>query len=120
MARVSLLTGIATLALTLGSEQALGLAMAEEEFAASRQLTCVLAQESLGYLSEEEFGALTTRVLDGFDDSERDAITAKSLGYVDGLMFGVDHGDQRAINGRFQSFLESRACTRSVGVHYSL
>ena len=106
--------------LAVGCSQVFGLAMAEEEFVASRQLTCVLAQESLGYLSETDFAELTGHVLENFTDAERDAITAKSLGYVDGLMFGLGDTDQVAINRRFQAYLESRACTRNVGVGFRL
>ena len=50
-------------------QSASALSMAPEEFAASRQLACVLAEQSLGYLTEKEYGARTHTVLDGFDES---------------------------------------------------
>tara|TARA_R110001599_G_scaffold353795_2_gene597897 strand:- start:37273 stop:37491 length:219 start_codon:yes stop_codon:yes gene_type:complete len=47
-------------------QQASALSFAPEEFLASRQLACVLAEQSLGYLSEVEYGEKTHSVLDGF------------------------------------------------------
>ena len=39
------------------------LSLGPEEFAAAEQMTCILAQESLGYLSEKEYAAMTEAVL---------------------------------------------------------
>ncbi|MAT93475.1 MAG: hypothetical protein CME59_12820 [Halioglobus sp.] len=85
------------------------LSLAPEEFAASRQMACVLARQSLGQLSDEEYGAMTHSLLDGFDEQERDSILAKALGYYDGLMFEVDDSND-AVNLRLQDFLASNTC----------
>ena len=95
-------------------QQATALSLAPEEFVASRQLACVLAEQSLGYLSESEYGEKTHTVLDGFDDSERDNILAKALGYYDGLMFEVA---SEQVNERLQTFVESKSCTASGYQH---
>jgi hypothetical protein len=89
------------------------LSLAPEEFAASRQMACVLARQSLGQLSEDEYGALTHTVLDGFDDAERDTILSKALGFYDGLMFEVEGGDAAAIDLRLEDFLASNTCNSS-------
>ena len=100
---------ITTLALACTAGQTVALSMAPEEFVASRQLACVLAMESLGQLSEEEYGNRTHSVLDGFEESERSAILAKALGYYDGLMFEVPD-DATAVNSRLESFVASGTC----------
>lgn len=89
------------------------LSLAPEEFTASRQLACVLAGESLGYFSEEEYGAQTHTVLDGFDEAERDNILAKALGYVDGLMFAIAADDAAQVTNRLMDFVESDSCQQS-------
>ncbi len=91
----------------LASGPALALSMAPEEFHASRQLACVLAEQSLGYLSDEEYGERTHTVLDGFEDEERDAILAKALGYYDGLMFSIEPPQ---VNERLATFVTSDSC----------
>lgn len=100
----------AALLTALSAPAALGLSLAPEEFAASRQLACVLAEQSLGYLSETEYGARTHTVLDDFDELERDNILSKALGYVDGLMFSLDASDTEQVNGRLEDFVQSDAC----------
>jgi hypothetical protein len=92
---------------SLSWQQAHALSLGVEEFQASRQLACVLAEQSLGYLSEEEYGAKTHTVLDGFDDGERDNILAKALGYYDGLMFSIE---PEQVNERLQTFVASASC----------
>ena len=99
---------IAALALAI-AQQAAALSLAPEEFHASRQMACVLAEQSLGQLSEEEYGARTHTVLDGFDDQERDNILAKALGYYDGLMFAIED-DEAQVNRRLAVFVASDAC----------
>ncbi|MFV0478571.1 MAG: hypothetical protein ACK5ME_12175 [Parahaliea sp.] len=98
--------------------QVQALSMGPDEFAAARQLTCVLAQDSLGYLSEDDFVVLADDVLADYDTSGGDVIYAKALGYFDGLMFGLPAGDQKRINARLHSFLESHACTSIVNFSY--
>jgi hypothetical protein len=106
--------------LLAGSSVSQALALGPDEFAASRQLTCVLAQDSLGYLSESQYDEMVGDVLDSYDDVDGDVIYAKALGYFDGLMFGISERDQSQINVRLQSFVESQACTQIVGVNYQL
>jgi len=110
-----------SLALTGLSVDARSLAMGPDEFVAARNLTCVLAQETLGYLTEEEYAEMVREVLDGYDEAESDVIRAKALGYYDGLMFDLPAHDERRIDDRLRRFLESRACTvyaayRGVGL----
>ena len=97
------------------STQAHSLAMGPDEFVAARHLTCVLAQEALGYLSEDEYGAMTHDVLDGYDQAESDVIYAKALGYYDGLMFGLQADDELMINDRLQQYVESQSCRMYTG-----
>ncbi len=104
-----------SLVLVIVASPASALTLAPEEFHASRQLACVLAQQSLGQLSEEEYGARTHDVLDGFDATERDHILAKALGYYDGLMFAVKADDAEQVNLRLATFVESESC-RSNGM----
>lgn len=107
--------------LGLASRQAGALAFAPEEFQASRKLACVLAAQSLGYLSATEYGERTHALLDGFDEGERDTILAKALGYYDGLMFSVEPGK---VNERLEAFVDSSSCRtdgyQTVGVTVSL
>jgi len=91
----------------VASQQASALSLAPEEFVASRQLACVLAEQSLGYLSEVEYGEKTHTVLDGFDDTERDNVLAKALGYYDGLMFSIE---PEQANERLETFVASSSC----------
>ena len=104
------LTVVFGLIAALFAHQAASLALAPEEFTASRQLACVLAEQSLGYLSEKEYGARTHTVLDGFDETERDTILAKALGYMDGLMFSIDDSDASLVDERLRSYVQSHAC----------
>ncbi len=90
---------------------ATALALAPEEFQASRQLACILAQQSLGQLSEQEYGELTHSVLDDFDEAEQDAILAKALGYYDGLMFSIPGDDAVEVNLRLEDFVSSPTCS---------
>ncbi len=96
------------------------LAMGSADFAAARQLTCVLAQESLGYLDADEYAEQTEAVLGGFDQAESDVIYAKAIGYYDGLMFGVAASDQRGVNARLKEFVSSQACLTRVAHAVSL
>jgi hypothetical protein len=90
---------------------ATALALAPDEFQASRQLACILAQQSLGQLSEQEYGELTHSVLDDFDEAEQDAILAKALGYYDGLMFSIPGDDAVEVNLRLEDFVSSPTCS---------
>lgn len=100
--------GVLTGAILSGS--ALGLSLAPEEFQASRKMACVLAHQSLGQLSEEEYGAMTHSVLDAFDEAEQGNILAKALGYYDGLMFAIAESNVEQINVRLADFIASSTC----------
>jgi len=91
-----------------------------DEFASAERLTCVLAQQSLGYLSENEYADKTGQLLEEYGQEQSDIIYAKALGYFHGLMFGINERSESEVNSRTQLFLNSQACpmTRSVG--YSL
>jgi hypothetical protein len=95
------------------SSKVTALSMAPEEFHASRQLACVLAQESLGQLSEQEYGERTHTVLDGYDEDERSNILAKALGYYDGLMFSLPDDDSEQVRLRLLDFVDSSTCSNS-------
>ena len=102
------------------SHLASALALGPDEFAAAQQVTCVLAQDSLGYLSEREYDELMDEALDNYEAADSDVIYAKALGYFDGLMFGIPERDAGQINDRLRNFVQSQSCTRVVGVNYSL
>ena len=106
---------ILAVSLCLACQHAGALSLAPEQFQASRKLACVLAEESLGYLSQDEYGRRTHAVLDGFDESERDNVLAKALGYYDGLMFAVEADDVRQVNERLETFVASASCDRDDG-----
>ena len=99
-------TSLATTALELGAE----------DFVAAREMTCVLAQESLGYLSDDEYADMAEAILADYDQAQTDVIYAQALGYFDGLMFGLPESDEREIGARLQSFVASAACTRFTGL----
>ena len=61
-------------ALLAGSSLSQALALGPDEFTAARQLTCVLAQDSLGYLNESQYDEMVGDVLDGYDDVDGDVI----------------------------------------------
>ncbi len=105
-----LLKPLVLLAGGVASMNSSALALAPEEFTASRQLACILAQQSLGQLSEDEYGEMTHNLLDEFEESERDAILAKALGYYDGLMFSIDGGDSVQVDHRLADFVNSQTC----------
>ena len=101
--------------LSVFCQQVSALSLAPEEFLASRQLACVLAEQSLGYLDEAQYGEKTHSVLDGFDEAERDNILAKALGYYDGLMFSIEPDNARQVSERLETFIASASCRRDDG-----
>lgn len=103
---------LSSILLVAACQQASALSVAPEEFFASRQMACVLAEQSLGYLSEEEYGLRTHTILDEFDESERDSILAKALGYYDGLMFEVAAEDHQQVAQRLELFVASKTCVQ--------
>jgi hypothetical protein len=91
--------------------QGAALSLAPEQFTASRKLACVLAQQSLGQLSEEEYGNRAHTLLDGFDNEERDAILAQAVGYYSGVMFSTTDTDTRQMTLKLQDFVSSNTCS---------
>ena len=96
------------------------LSLGPDEFAAAKRLTCVLAQDSLGYLEESDYAEQTGKVLEAFDGETGDVVYAKALGYFDGLMFGIPEHDGRAVAERLRTYLDSRACGDLTAVQFEL
>lgn len=97
--------------LALHSTQALSLSLGPEEFDASRKMACVLAQQSLGRLTEDEYGEMTHSLLDGFDEEERDTILAQAVGYYGGLTFSVEgENSQDLVDLKLEDFVASSTC----------
>ena len=105
----------AALGLGLAINSASALELGAEDFAAARDMTCVLAQESLGYLSEDEYTEMAESVLADYTQEGGDIIYAQALGSFDGLMFGLASDDSRQVNARLQEYVASAACTRYTG-----
>ena len=96
------------------------LALGPREFAAAKAVACVMAQDSLGYLSENDFNDLVDQALADFEDDAGDVIYAKAVGYFDGLMFGIPESDQELVQARLRQFNTSRVCTRLVSSNLRL
>ena len=92
------------------STQSAALSFAPDEFQASRKLACVLAQQSLGQLSEEEYGEKAHTLLDGFDELERDNILAQAVGYYGGLVYSSEKSDAAGVNLKLEGYLASSTC----------
>lgn len=92
------------------STQGAALSFSPDEFQASRKLACVLAQQSLGQLSEDEYGARTHTVLDGFDETERDHILAQAVGYFGGLLYSNATDEKASETVRLEEFVASSTC----------
>ena len=91
--------------------QSAALSLAPEEFKASRQMACVLAQQELGQLSEDQYGERAHTVLDGFDEAERDNILAQAVGYYGGLMFSKTADNAKQVTIRLEDFVSSSTCS---------
>lgn len=91
--------------------QSPALSLAPEEFKASRKMACVLAQQSLGRISEDEYGEKANTVLDGFDEAERNNILAQAVGYYGGLMFSSTDDNTAKAALRIENFLSSSTCS---------
>ena len=99
------------LTLTLHSTQVLSLSLDAKEFDASRKMACVLAQQSLGRLTDDEYGEMTHSLLDGFGEDERDNILAQAVGYYGGLTFTIDGAeDEDFVNLKLEDFVASSTC----------
>jgi len=90
--------------------QGAALSFAPEEFQASRKLACVLVQQSLGQLTQDEYGEKAHTLLDGFDETERDNILAQAVGYYGGLMFSAVENDAEGSSPKLEDFLASSTC----------
>jgi hypothetical protein len=102
------------------AQQASALAIGGAEMRASRALSCVLAEDALGYLEEDQFNQRFDAVVEGFSDGAVDIIYAKALGYIDGLLFGVPSQDQTEALRRLQDLSNSQACSSAVKLGVSL
>ena len=108
------IVGYGLLSFVLLAPQAFSLALAPQEFDASRKLACVLAKQSLGWLTEDQYGEMTHSLLDGFNEEERNSILAQAVGYYGGLTFAAEAAaKENQTNARLENFLESRACSGS-------
>ena len=104
-----------SLLLALIAGPALALSLGTEEIETSRKMACVLAQQSLGQLSEQEYGALTHSLLDGFDETERDNILAQAVGYYGGLTFSANDARTDQVNLKLEAFIASSTCSEGFG-----
>tara|TARA_R110002072_G_scaffold1589_12_gene13440 strand:- start:3596 stop:3958 length:363 start_codon:yes stop_codon:yes gene_type:complete len=106
------LTRCCLISLLAYATQGFALSFAAEEFQASRKLACVLVQQSLGQLSEEEYGERAHTVLDGFDEVERDNILAQAVGYYGGLVFSPETATNSTagVSSKLEDFLSSSTC----------
>ncbi|MDC1287481.1 hypothetical protein N8198_06305 [Gammaproteobacteria bacterium] len=104
----------------IASPLANALALGVAELSAAKSLGCVLAEDALGYLSEEQFTERFDMVVDGFIEGKVDVIYAKALGYIDGLLFGLSSNDTADAMARLQDFSSSQACSRAVNIGVSL
>jgi hypothetical protein len=94
--------------------RAAALSLGSAELKAASALGCVLADDALGYLTEDEFNRRFDTVVEGFDDAAVDVIYAKALGYIDGLLFGVGAGDASRAMHRLEDLSSSDACRSPV------
>ena len=90
--------------------QASALSLAPEEFDASRKMACMLAEQSLGRLSDDEYGARAHSLLDRFEEDEQDNILAQAVGYYGGLMYSRNEQDSREMTLRLEDFVSSSTC----------
>lgn len=103
------LSFVALLAALCAPVQALTLSAGDLQAAA--QLGCVLADDALGYLNEEQFNQRFDAVVEDFSEEEVDVIYAKALGYIDGLLFGVPSSEAAVATQRLQAFSNSGSCS---------
>jgi len=88
--------------------QALTLSPAHLE--AAQRLGCVLADDALGALSEDQFNQRFDSAVEGFSEGAVDVIYAKALGTIDGLLFGVSSQGGEAAR-RLREFRRSQRCS---------
>lgn len=104
----------AVLAFVLVTQPAQALSLGTEELQAAEQLGCVLADDALGYLNEEEFNWRFDNAVAEVSEDQVDVIYAKALGYIDGLLFGVSGEHSEVVERRLKSLSNSTACLGPV------
>lgn len=110
MSRKSLVLA-ATLAVGAGlAGVAQALTLSPAHLAAAQRLGCVLADDALGALSEDQFNQRFDSAVDGFSEGAVDIIYAKALGTIDGLLFGVSSQGGEAAQ-RLREFRSSQRCS---------
>ncbi|MEM9759812.1 MAG: hypothetical protein AAF933_11300 [Pseudomonadota bacterium] len=97
-------------ALTLAcSAAAQALSLSPAHLSAAERLSCVLADDALGFMTEAQFNERFDDAVRGFDTKGVDIIYAKALGYVDGLLFGARAGEEAT--ARLQALSGSETCS---------
>ena len=72
----------------------------------------MLADDALGYLDEAQFDQRFDEVVNGFDAEQTDVIYAQALGYIDGLLFGIDGAQSKIAEDRLRQYSDSARCAR--------
>ncbi|WOJ94359.1 hypothetical protein R0135_04155 [Congregibacter variabilis] len=86
------------------------LTLSSVDLDAAAQLGCVLADDALGYLNEDQFNERFDEVVGNLPEAQVDVIYAKALGYIDGLLFGVSSGNSDIAQRRLESYSNSGSC----------
>ena len=107
---MKILIRLSVIPLLAGAMHSMALSLSPEEFDASRKLACVLAQQSLGQLTEQQYGEKANTLLDGFDETERDNVLAQAVGYLGGVMFSSSEKDPHAMTLKMEDFVSSGTC----------
>ncbi|WP_439100883.1 hypothetical protein [Congregibacter sp.] len=105
--RSAFFTSLVAVVVSLPSQ---ALTLSSVELSAAQHLGCVLADDALGYLNEDQFNTRFDEAVGDLSDAQVDVIYAKALGYIDGLLFGVSSGDMDIANRRLESFSNSETC----------
>lgn len=105
---LALAATLAVSAVLTSAAQALTLSPAH--LAAAQRLGCVLADDALGALSEDQFNRRFDSAVEGFSEGAVDIIYAKALGTIDGLLFGISSQGGEA-SRRLREFRHSQRCS---------
>jgi len=111
MMRTISLCVLIAIATSVGTARALSLG--PDDFSLASKLSCVLAEDSLGYLSPSEFESQVQEVLEEMTQEKADVIYSQALGYIDGLMFGIAESSSDEAKSRLSSFVLSASCNES-------
>jgi len=103
-----------SIVLAAGARPTSALSVGAAELLASKQLGCVLADDALGHLSENQFNERFDDVVEGFSAAQTDVIYAQALGYIDGLLFGLDGAATAEAETRLRSYANSEYCAAGV------